>query len=43
MHRCDSCGLKSNLDLFFRSEKGGLFGFGKTICEGCTVYNRRPV
>jgi Zn-dependent protease len=42
MHRCDTCGLRSDIDDFFRSEKGGLLDFKKPVCEGCRVYAPTP-
>lgn len=37
MQRCYRCGLRSDTEGFFRSDRGGLFGTTKTVCEGCVA------
>ena len=38
VRRCSVCGLRSEVDGFFRREKGGLWNLNQTVCEGCEPY-----
>jgi len=40
--KCRNCGFRSTDAEFFRRERGGVFNWRKTVCDGCTPYRPTP-